>query len=215
MQHLEAGLALAADHELPEEKASLLNGSGIILYERGQYDAALDTFQSGLQFRSSSRALLINLSATQCMLGRIQAALVLGKKALRANRSEADTWRRLGYIYNAAGRTDEAIGCMTKAIELAPRASIHQEALAVMYGIVERAEDAKLHLAKARLLAGDETSAYREVLTEALLGDAGQALEMLKAAIDAGRIGRLDVSRDLNLGLLFDADELSQAMRTG
>ena len=122
----------------------------------GQYDAALEAFQGGLKYRSSSRALLINLSATQCILGRIQEALALGKKAVRANRSEADTWRRLGYIYNAAGRTDEAIGCLTKAIELAPREPIHHEALAVMYGMVDRAEDAKLQLAKAQLLAGED-----------------------------------------------------------
>ncbi len=210
MQCLEAGLTLAAEHALPEEKAGLLNGTGIILYERAQYEAAVQSFESGLKFRSSSRALHINLSAAQCVLGRIQESLALGKKALRANRSEADTWRRLGYIYQAAGRTDEAIGALAKATELSPRAPIHHEALAVLYGIVDRAEDAKLHLEKARQLAGAESSAYRDVLTEALLGDSPRAVVLLRAAVEAGQISRVEVRRDLNLGLLFEAELLSE-----
>jgi tetratricopeptide (TPR) repeat protein len=212
MRHFEAGLALAAELEFPEEKAGLLNGSGIILYERGQYETALERFQGGLLYRSSSRALLLNMSATQCVLGRIQDALILGKRAIRANRSEADTWRRLGYIYNAAGRTDEAIGCLAKAIELAPRDPILHQTLAVMYGIVDRAEDARLHLRAASQLSGDVRSVYQEILAEALLGEAGKALQVLQAAVAAGQISVTEVKRDVNLGLLFEAEELAQAM---
>lgn len=215
MDRFEAGLALAAEHALPEERAGLLNGAGIILYERGQYDAALDRFESGLRFRSSSRALLINMSATQCVLGRIQEALALGKRSIRANRSEADTWRRLGYIYNAAGRTDEAIGCLAKAAEMAPRAPIHHEALAVLYCSVDRSEDARVHLATARQLTGGEGSAYQDVLEEAILGDSAKALEMLRARVVCGQIPRAEVQRDVNLGLLFDLETLSQTISTG
>jgi tetratricopeptide (TPR) repeat protein len=212
MRRFEAGLALAAEHALPGEKASLLNGSGIILFERGEYDAALERFQSGLQFRSSSRALLINLSATQCVLGRIQEALALGKKAVRASSSEADTWHRLAYIYNAAGRPDEAIGCLTRANELAPRASIHHVGLAVIYGTMDRTGDVNMHLAAARQLAGGEISDYVEILTEALLGDSAKAVGLINAAVLAGQLSRLEVRRDVNLGLLFDAEELAQAI---
>jgi Flp pilus assembly protein TadD len=155
---------------------------------------------------------LLNMSATQCVLGRIQDALILGKRAIRANRSEADTWRRLGYIYNAAGRTDEAIGCLAKAIELAPRDPILHQTLAVMYGIVDRAEDARLHLRAASQLSGDVRSVYQEILAEALLGEAGKALQVLQAAVAAGQISVTEVKRDVNLGLLFEAEELAQAM---
>jgi tetratricopeptide (TPR) repeat protein len=211
LQRLDRGMALAGEQALPEEKAGLLNGSGIILFERGEYDEALERFQGGLKFRSSSRALLINLSATQCVLGRIQEALALGKKAISANRAEADTWIRLGYIYNAAGRADEAIGCLTKAEELAPRSRTPHEAMAVIYGSLDRTEDVKLHLARAHQLSGGEPSAYAGILTEALVGDSAKSLGFLRAAVRDGRISRVEVLRDVNLGLLFEARELAQA----
>ena len=215
MQQFEDGLALAGEHALPEEKAGLLNGSGIIRYERGEYEAAQVSFERGLEFRSSGRALLLNLSATQCVLGRIQEALALGKKAVRARGSEANSWRRLGYVHNAAGRTDEGIHCLLKASELAPRAAIHHEALAVMYGILDRADDARQHLTMASQLPGEERKVYRDILSEALLGDPVRALQSLGAAITAHQISRVEVPRDVNLGLLFDPGELAGIVLEG
>jgi tetratricopeptide (TPR) repeat protein len=211
MAHFEAGLALAADHPLPGEKASLFNGTGIILYERNQLDAALERFESGLQFRSSSRALLINLGATQCVLGRIQEALDLGQKAIRASPADADTWSRLAYIYNAAGRPDDAIRCLTKASELAPRAHAHHAALAVIYTTMDRSEDAHRHLAMARPEGGARDSQYLEVLAAAVMGDPTKALAALKSAVQAGGISPASVRRDINLNLLFGVEDLGRA----
>ena len=207
-QWFEAGLALAKDYELPELKASLLNGMGIILYERGNPAAALDQFNQALRFRSSSRALLINVSAANCMLGRIQEALTLGKKAVRANPLEADTWRRLGYIQNGAGSPDEAIACLAKATELAPRAPDHHISLAVMYSLIDRPDNTRVQLTRAQELSAGESAPMIDILREATLGDIDKARELLAASVAAGQIATHDVRRDLNLSLLFDASQL-------
>jgi len=209
-QELEKGLKTAGSYDMAEHKASLLNGLGIIRYEGGDPKQALERFTDGLRYRSSSRVLLINISAADCMLGRIQEALAAGQKAVRANPSEADTWRRLGYIQNAAGRPDEAINCMAKAAELAPRAAEHRLALAVLYNLVDRPDDARLQVARAQELAGEEAGPLVRVIQMAALGKTEDARESLAAAVGAGRIAMHEVRRDLNLGLLFEADELEE-----
>jgi tetratricopeptide (TPR) repeat protein len=208
----ERGMTLAKDYELPELKASLLNSLGIVAYEEGHLTTALERFNEGLRFRSSSRALLINLSATHCMLGRVQEALHVGNKAVRANPLDADTWRRLGYIQNAAGKPDEAISCLAKAAELAPRSADPHIALAAMYFLVDRPEDASIQLTRARELAGGEKDTYGEILREAAGGDSDKARERLMAAIQAGELAKHEVRRDLNLGLLFDPAQIEEAL---
>jgi tetratricopeptide (TPR) repeat protein len=206
------GLALVDDHELPELKARLLNCMGIIAYERSEHSAALDHFNQGLRYRSSSRALLINTSAANCMLGRIQEALTFGKKAVRTNPAEADTWSRLGYIQNGAGRPDEAISCFAKATELAPRAPEHRLSLAVMYSMVERPDNSQIQLRRAQELAGREGATYLDILREATIGNASKALVLLKAALTAGAITKHAIRRDPNLSLLFEPAQLEDVL---
>jgi tetratricopeptide (TPR) repeat protein len=210
---MQKGLETAGAYDMAELKASLLNGMGIIHYERGDPKAALESFSEGLKYRSSSRLLLINLSAADCMLGRIQEALAAGQRAVRANPGEADTWRRLGYIQNAAGRPDEAINCFAKAAELAPRGAEHRVSLAVMYNLVDRPDDARIQLTRAQELAHEEAGPLLSVIQEAALGRADEARRMLAAALTAGTIARHEVRRDLNLGLLFDSSELEEMLR--
>jgi tetratricopeptide (TPR) repeat protein len=212
-EEMQKGLETAGAYDMAELKASLLNGMGIIHYERGDPKAALESFSEGLKYRSSSRLLLINLSAADCMLGRIQEALAAGQRAVRANPGEADTWRRLGYIQNAAGRPDEAINCFAKAAELAPRGAEHRVSLAVMYNLVDRPDDARIQLTRAQELAHEEAGPLLSVIQEAALGRADEARRMLAAALTAGTIARHEVRRDLNLGLLFDSSELEEMLR--
>jgi tetratricopeptide (TPR) repeat protein len=205
-----AGFELARDYELSVLKASLLNGTGIVLYEQGDHSAGLERFKEGLRFHPSSRSLLINISAANCMLGRNHEGLSVGKKATQANPADAATWRRLGYIYNAAGKPDEAIGCITKATELAPRSPENHESLAVMYSLVDRPDDVRIHLAQAGDLAADEGTTYRGILRESMLGDADKAQEMLNTSVKTGQLTKYQIRRDPNLCLLFDATALAK-----
>jgi tetratricopeptide (TPR) repeat protein len=207
-----AALDLAADHPLPEAKASVFNSMGILEYERGRPAEALERFRRGLEYQPTSRTLLINLSATQCLLGRIQEALTTSKKAVRVQPENADTWRRVGYIYGAAGRTDEAIRTLAKSAELAPISPDSQIALAVMYSLVDRPDEVKTHLRRARELAGDPSEPYGEILMRAALGKPDEAIDLLEKALDAGMLRKQDVRRDPNFALVFGDADLAEAL---
>jgi tetratricopeptide (TPR) repeat protein len=204
-QAFKAGLDLAQDYELPELKSRLLNGLGIMLYDSGKYLEALERFKEGLKHQSSSPSLLINFSAACCMLGRNQEALISGKKAIRSNPADADTWSHMGYLYGAMGKPDEAITSFRKAAELAPRAPAHREALAVFYGIMDRPDEAKRELGAARQLAGDRGTIYLDILQEAILGDAEKAGRLLAAAAAAGQLTKHQIRRDPNVAIVLDA----------
>ena len=205
-----AGVELAQGYELPELKSSLLNGIGIIQYEQDDYSGALGSFTQGLRHRSSSSSLLINISAVNCVLGRNHEALATAKRAVRANPMDAETWKRFGYIQNAAGKPDEAILCLLKAAELAPRVPDPPDWLAVLYSLVERPDEARRELERARELAGESESAYRAVLREALLGEPVKSRELLRAAVKTGDIPIHAVRRDPNLCLVFEEAELAE-----
>lgn len=207
-----AGLDLAAEHPLPEAKASLFNCMGILEYEGGRPAEALVLFRQGLEHQPASRTLLINLSATQCVLGRIQEALTTAKKAVRVQPENADTWRRVGYIHGAAGRTDEAIRSLSKAAELGPASPENQTALAVMYSLVDRPDEMKTHLRRARELAEDWSEPYQEILMQAALGEPDKAIDLLKGALKTGHLAKHDLRRDPNLGLLFRDADLAEAL---
>jgi Flp pilus assembly protein TadD len=185
----------------------LLNGKGIIEYESGEYLEALESFKEGLQYRSSSRALLINLGAVSCKLGRNLEALSTVKKALRANPTDAETWNRFGYIQATMGKPDEAIVSLLKAVELAPRVAAYHESAAVLYGVVNRPDEATRALARARELAAEPEQEYLRILEEAILGDLPRAAERLRLAEATGKIPGHAIRRDPNLTLLFASDK--------
>jgi tetratricopeptide (TPR) repeat protein len=203
-----AGLKLAGDHELPELKAGILNGLGIVEYEAGKYPEALETFKEGLRYQVSNRSLLINFSATCCVLGRNQEALTFAKRAIRSNPADAESWGRVGYLYGAMGKPDEAIASLNKAAELAPRVPAHHAGLAVFYGLIDRPDEARRELEAARELASGPERASLDILQAAILGEPEKAQQLLDAAIAAGTLRRYEVRRDPNLTILFDAAQI-------
>jgi tetratricopeptide (TPR) repeat protein len=204
-QALKAGLELGRDYELPELKTRLLNGLGIIHYESGEYSEALSQFTEGLAHQPANSALLTNMAAAYCMLGRNQDAISSCERAMRLNPTDADCWSRSGYIYAAMGKPDEAISRLAKAVELDPHRAAYHVSLAVFYSIVERPDESKRELGLAGQVAGQEGAAYRAILEEAMLGDAGKADRLLMAATDRGQLTKHGIRRDPNLAILFEA----------
>jgi len=207
---LQSGLDLAADHPLPELRSRLLNGVGIVRYDSRKYAEALEAFQQGLQLNPSSVSLLINLGAVSGMLGRKQEATASAKKAIAASPTNAESLERVGYILASMGRPDEAIRHIIKAVELAPRVSRYRAALAVLYSVVDRADEARPQLESARSLPGASAGRYLEILQAAILGDAGKARDLLRAAVESKEMAAHDIRRDPNLAMLLDVAQLAE-----
>jgi hypothetical protein len=81
-----------------------------------------------------------------------------------------------------------------------------------MYNLVDRPDDARIQVTRARELAREEAGPLMTVIREAALGKTEEARRMLAAAVAAGTIARHEVRRDLNLGLLFETSELEEML---
>ncbi len=205
---IQSGLDLALGHQLPELAWHLHNGMGVLQHEAGKYEKAVETYRKALEAAPGSSALLINLSAATCMLGRNQQAITIGKRAIRSDPGDAKIWNRLGYIYEAMGKVDDARTCFSEAVDLAPRDPAYLESLAVAYWLIERPDEAMRHLKAARQLASPQSSKRLDVYAEAIMGNAAKAEQLLREALSDGHITRPQMRRDPNLCLLLEASQI-------
>jgi Tetratricopeptide repeat len=207
---LQAGLQLVDEHDLSDLKSRLLNGEGIVRYDAGEYAEALEGFKQGLKISPASRFLLVNQSTACCMLGRRQEATTAAKNAIRVDATNPDVWERLGFVFAAMGKPDEAVSHAAKAVDLAPRVRRYLATLAVLYTLVDRTDEALKYLGAAGSLDGPPGNTYLQILREAILGLADRADQNLQAALDSGQLSREDLRRDPNLRLLLTPAQLEK-----
>jgi tetratricopeptide (TPR) repeat protein len=124
------------------------------------------------------------------------------------NSTDAKIWNRLGYIYCAMQKLDEAISSFTKAAELAPQTAAYQESLAIGYSVIERLDESKRLLDIARKLEGNRATIRFNIYEEAISGNMEKSLELLQKALEANQISINDVRRDPNLNILFEPSQL-------
>jgi Flp pilus assembly protein TadD len=144
------------------------------------------------------------------MLGRKQEATAAASKAIAAHPTSAEIQGRVGYILAAMGRPDEAITHLLKAVEFAPRVSRYRAALAVLYSMVDRTDEARQQLESARSLAEGRTRPYLEILWAAILGDEATRRELLKKAVESRQMATHEIRRDPNLAILMEPTQLAQ-----
>ncbi|MFN2121104.1 MAG: tetratricopeptide repeat protein [Anaerolineales bacterium] len=207
---LAAGLELAGGHDLPELRSRLLNATGILRYGAGEFDEALDQFSQGIRLRPSSTSLLVNYAAASCMVGRKQEAMQIGQKVLAARAPHAESLQRLAYVQAAVGRANEAIRTVQKAIESAPTVWRFHATLAVLYTIVDRLDETRRELEEARKVAGTNASWYLDIIQAAVAGEADEPYRLLRSAVQAKHLTRVDIGRDANLVILLEEDRLAE-----
>ena len=203
-----SGLDLAFGHDLAELGWHLLNGLAVLQHESGQYERAVEIYRKGLAAAPESSALLINLSAATCMLGRNQEAITLGRHAVRVDPADARIWNRLGYIYEAMGRVDDGRTSFAEAVALSPRNPAFLASLAVAYFLIERPDEAMRHLKAARQLEPAQSASRLDVYEEAIMGNTAKAEQLLRAALSGGRMSASEIRRDPNLSLLLDPTQI-------
>jgi tetratricopeptide (TPR) repeat protein len=124
------------------------------------------------------------------------------------NSTDPKIWNRLGYIYCAMQKFDEAISCFTKAEELAPQIPAYQESLAIAYNILKRSDESMRRLEIARKLAGNQAATRLDIYEKAFIGKPEEALNLLQKAVETNQISFIDMQRDPNINLLFETSQL-------
>ena len=153
-------------------------------------------------------SLLINLSAACCALGRNQEAITIGRRAIRVNSTDAKIWNRLGYIYCAMEKFDEAISFSQRLQNLRLRLPLIRNpwlsATASSNGL-----DESKRLLGGRAEAGRNQANFRlDIYEEAMSGNMEKSLKLLQNALEANQISVNDIRRDPNLNLLFDPSQI-------
>ena len=137
-----------------------------------------------------------------------QEAISISKKAIKMNSTDPKIWNRMGYIFCAMGKFDDAISCFIKATELAPQVVAYQESLAISYSIIEQWGESKRLLEAARKLSGNQVSPLQDIYEEAISGNKEGTLKLLRGALATNKITRNDIRRDPNINILFDRQQI-------
>ncbi|MGH3110894.1 MAG: hypothetical protein ACRDQT_08250 [Gaiellaceae bacterium] len=126
----ERGIALAeSDDAARYWVGPLLNNLGWELYEAGEHDAALDTFERALAARErdpeNPAAIAIAryaVAKTLRVLGRAEEGLDHIERAVAADESDGWFHEELAETHAVLGRADEVAGHARRALELLPEA---------------------------------------------------------------------------------------------
>ena len=114
------------------------------------------------------------------------------------------------YVQAAVGRANEAIRTVQKAIESAPTVWRFHATLAVLYTIVDRLDETRRELEEARKVARTNASWYLDIIQAAVAGEADEPYRLLRSAVQAKHLTRVDIGRDANLVILLEEDRLAE-----
>ena len=196
-------LDLAGRPEYLHTRNQLLNGLAILTYEADNYQEASNIFTELIEKEPANALFRMNLAVALSALGKNYLAIAEVEKALRIDPANAEIVFTSGYLYLATGKFDDAIDLLKRSIQLAPATTKFHEVLSACYakmGLVDEARDQVNH---AGTLGGDRAS-YTRICKAVILGDLPEGISLLKAAMDFGKISKVDLLRDPTLNIIFD-----------
>jgi tetratricopeptide (TPR) repeat protein len=115
--------------------------------------------------------------------GRYAEAISAFEQAVVLSPDKSFYHYHLGLVYAAQKRYDEAIHAFESVIKLDPQYSLAHATLAGYYRKLDRESDAQNHIRIAQSLMRGENE-YNRACFEAICGNADQAVELLKVALD-------------------------------
>jgi protein O-GlcNAc transferase len=136
-----------------------LNYIGILYYQLGNYDSAIEYIKKALELNPTADA-YYNLGNIYKEYGQLSDALSYFQKALELDPNNADAFNNEGIIYKDKKEYDEAITCFKKAIQLNPNHVISYYNLGVVYKDKNQLDDAISCFNKALELNPNSIAAY-------------------------------------------------------
>jgi Flp pilus assembly protein TadD len=127
----------------------------------------------------------LEASTTLRRIGSFERAAEVAAIGLQSKGEEPRLWSALGLAFVAAGRNEDAIQALRKAIILTPRDPILHSSLGVAFDRIERSDLAKPEFEQALSLAPNDTSILTNFgLSLAMGGDLPRAETLLRRAAD-------------------------------
>ena len=108
------------DNEKNYEKASVLFYQAIALYNKGEYEKAIEKYSESIELNSNYTEAYNNRGGAKNKLGKHQDAIVDYNKAIELNPILAEAYNNRGFAKDELEQYPEAIADYDKAIELKP-----------------------------------------------------------------------------------------------
>lgn len=179
------------------------NNLGVSLEALGQYEAAVDSYNTSLDLEPGYAKALHNRGSALYKMGRLEAALESFEEALGSDQEAAQTWNFRGVVLERLGRSDEALTSFERAIGFDAGFADAWSNRSASLRALGRFEDARRSALEALRLRPN----YAEALNA--LGAALTRLRRLdeaKAAFEAAlALHPDDVSVHLNYGMALEA----------
>ena len=192
-------------HPLPEEQPRYLNARGILHIYEGQTAKAIEVFRQLLESYRDECILRLNFGISLCAAGKNYDGIIQARMAARKDPNHSKCWNRLGYLYIAAGRVEDALACFKESIRLRPNEAGFHESLAVCYHLLNWTEQALSELEHINDL-DQPPRLFNDIYRVAIMGSPQEASNMLRAAVRDGNLPLLAVSRNPNINLVLDSD---------
>lgn len=183
VQHHQAGRLTEAESlyrqvlEAQPENANALHLLGVIAYQQGKHEAAVEMIQRAIVLNPNAAEFYNNCGEAFRAMGRLDAAMECYQKAVALNPGFAMAHNNLGIAYHAQGSLDQARACYEKTIALAPNLAEAYYHLGRIHLAQGRKENAVACLEKAIGNNPVFASAYFE------LGNVLQLLGQLDSAV--------------------------------
>ncbi len=117
-------------------------------------------------------------------VNRFKEAILAYQQAISTNDGKASYYHNLGLAYAAEGRYEDAVSALQKVIELDPGHSLAHAALGGYYRKMGLDELAQKHIGKAMKSIFDSENEYNRACLEAICGNANQAIDLLRIALE-------------------------------
>ena len=109
------------------------NKQGDDLFDKGQYDKALESYQQAVKLKPAYAEALLNVGQTFFNLGKYDEAVAAEKQAIALKPDWAEPYAALGSAYLKLEKVSEALEPLHKAIALDPKDTDARNSLSLAY----------------------------------------------------------------------------------
>jgi hypothetical protein len=142
--------------------------------------------------------------------GRYDEAIQAFSQAISIAPGEVSYYHNLGLVYSAQGNDKEALNTFQKVLELDPNHSLAHASLGGYYKKMGLEELAQHHIGKAMKHIYESENEYNRACLDAICGNADQAIELLRAALENKQTYVDWVLHDPDLDSLRDDERFKQ-----
>lgn len=179
-------IAIDIAHLKPEEQAIGFHNQGVIFYDSGDYDKAIESYTKAIELNINYIEAYNNRGISYRYLKEYEKAIADINKAIELKPNYANAYHYRGICYNDSGDYEKAIADHTKAIELKPDYANAYNGRGIYYTYLEDYEKAIVDYEKAIELRPDYPNAYNNIgIVYDKLEDYEKAIESFNKAIES------------------------------